>query len=58
MEPHIKRFKSKPMPHEYTNLCTESGRAEPYFNGHIMAVATGLSIISHAVLLGLLIWKW
>ena len=45
MRPHIDRFKARPTPHNFTNLCTESSRADPYVNGHIMAVSTGLVIV-------------
>jgi hypothetical protein len=45
MAPHIKRFKKKPTPHNFTNLCTESSRADAYVNGHIMAVYFGVSLL-------------
>jgi hypothetical protein len=45
MKPHFKRFFKKPLPHEFTNLCTESSRADAYVNGHIMAVSYGLLML-------------
>jgi len=45
MAPHWKRYLKKPLPHEFTNLCTESGRAEPYFNGHIMTIYFHASVV-------------
>jgi hypothetical protein len=42
MNPHLHRFYRKPLPHEFTNLCTESSRADAYINGHIMAVSYGV----------------
>jgi hypothetical protein len=50
MAPHIKRFKKRPTPHNFTNLCTESSRADDYINGHIMAVYFGVSLM---VIIGL-----
>ena len=38
MKPHFKRWRKKPFPHETTNLCTESGRADAYYNGHLMTI--------------------
>jgi hypothetical protein len=52
MAPHIKRFKKKPTPHTFTNLCTESSRADAYVNGHIMAVYFGVSLL---VIIGLIL---
>ena len=51
MKPHLKRFFKKPTPHNFTNLCTESSRANAYVNGHIMAVYIGLQII-----VGVIVW--
>ena len=45
MKPHFKRFFKRPTPHTFTNLCTESSRADAYLNGHIMAISTGLIIL-------------
>ena len=58
MLPHWVRWKKRPFPHETTNLCTESGRADAYFNGHIMTVYLHLSVVWTIGLLGLLIWRW
>ena len=52
MSPHFKRWLKRPLPHETTNLCTESGRADPYFNGHIMVIYLYSSIVA----MGLLAW--
>jgi hypothetical protein len=56
MAPHIKRFKKKPLPHEFTNLCTESSRADAYVNGHIMAVGIGIAAITIIAQAGIIIW--
>jgi hypothetical protein len=53
MTPHFKRFAKKPSPHNYTNLCVESSRADAYVNGKIMAVSTGLVIVT---LVCVLLW--
>lgn len=51
MAPHWKRWKKSPLPHDTTNLCTESSRADPYVNGHIMSVYLHASLLLIAVLL-------
>jgi hypothetical protein len=56
MAPHWKRFKKKPTPHNGTNLCTESGRADPYVNGHIMAVGIGIVAFIITIQFGVIIW--
>jgi hypothetical protein len=56
MAPHIKRFKKKPLPHEFTNLCTESSRADAYVNGHIMAVSYGVLAAVIIAQAGIIIW--
>jgi hypothetical protein len=45
MKPHTARFLKRPTPHNFTNLCTESSRADAYVNGHIMSVAFFTSLI-------------
>jgi hypothetical protein len=56
MHPHWKRFKKKPTPHNGTNLCTESGRADAYVNGHIMAVGIGIIALIIIAQAGVIIW--
>jgi hypothetical protein len=35
MKPHIRRWKKRPLPHEFTNLSVELNRIVPYLGGHI-----------------------
>jgi hypothetical protein len=56
MAPHWKRFKKKPTPHNFTNLCTESSRADDYVNGHIMAVSFGIGALSSVIQFGVIVW--